>query len=75
MKLLLIRYVLPIASLLGALAALGFAGREQWDAVLTATVLGSVAWFVRMRLELMDLLPPPDRLKDRAEQENESKSS
>ncbi len=61
MKLLSLRHVLQIASLVGLLAALIFALRGQWDAVLVAAALGSVAWFVRLRMELRALLPPDDK--------------
>jgi hypothetical protein len=49
--------VLQVASAIGALAALVFLWRGQWDGVLVAAALGSVAWFVRLRIELSDLLP------------------
>jgi uncharacterized membrane protein YjjP (DUF1212 family) len=49
--------LLQIASLAGALAALVFAWRGNWDAVVVAAALGGVAWFVRLRLELRALLP------------------
>lgn len=58
MKLLFARYVLPLAAVVGLGAAVWFARHDQWDATLTAAVLGILAWFVRMRLELNDLIPP-----------------